>query len=112
MSISTNPKASLTDTATNVNAPKLKELINTPGKKFAFIGLICSQLLIFGFFAIAGVIGTVFHLSVEQIASLGGGLWLLGEVMFFACIAILGRPVFNTLKTQMKTWLKSSKVQK
>ncbi|BEU05322.1 hypothetical protein OAG1_41220 [Agarivorans sp. OAG1] len=107
----TSTKPVLETPVTNLQAPQLKELINTPWKKLAFVGLLCSQLLIFGFLAVAGVIGAVISLSAVQIASLGGGLWVLGEVMFFASIAILGKPAFIILKAQAKAWFKYSKTQ-
>ncbi|WP_163132011.1 hypothetical protein [Agarivorans sp. Alg241-V36] len=110
--MSTPSKPTRSAIPTNLKPFELNKLLNTPWKKLALVGLVCSQLLIFGFLAIAGVIGALIHLSVEQIASLGAGLWVLGEVLFFASIAILGKPVFNILKAQAMAWLKRSNIKK
>ncbi|MFH0263438.1 hypothetical protein [Vibrio barjaei] len=99
--MSTLRKSTPTKLDTSTNAPQLKDLVNTPWKKIVFIGLICSQLLIFGFLPIAAAIGGILELTALQIGSLGGSLWALGEVLFFSSIVILGKPVFNILKTKV-----------
>ncbi len=63
--------------------------------------LLISQLLIFLFLPIAGGIGWILAFSAIEIASLGASLWLVGEVLFFSSIAVLGKPVFQVIKVNL-----------
>ena len=87
----------------------LKDLVNTPFKRTMFVVQIISYVLIVGSPFIGGAIGGLFELSVSKTGAIILGLFLAGEVLFYASLAFLGKEVVLLLRDKIKRWFKKTK---
>ncbi|MEN8202547.1 MAG: hypothetical protein ABFS28_08135 [Bacteroidota bacterium] len=84
----------------------LKDLVNTPFKKAMFIVQIISYILIPGSPLIGGAIGGLLGLKAGQIAGLVLGVFIAGEVLFYASLFFLGKEVVLLVRDRLKAWFK------
>ncbi|MBT3422187.1 MAG: hypothetical protein HOD63_16810 [Bacteroidetes bacterium] len=88
---------------------KFKDLINTPFKKVMFGLQILSYILIVGSPAIGGIIGKWMQLVPTKTAGLIVGVFIVGEVLFYATLLFLGKEIVLLIKDHVKKWFKRKK---
>ena len=90
----------------------IKDLANTPFKK-AMLGVqLISYALIVGSPFIGGAIGRSLGLKTAQTGGVILGIFIAGEVLFYASLAFLGKEVVLLIRDKMKGWFKRRKQQK
>lgn len=90
-------------------ARSLKTLVNTPFKKAMFGVQILSYILIMGSPFIGGFMGKRLHLTGVQIGGLIFGIFIAGEILFYASLAFLGKELILLLKEKFKLWFSRRK---
>jgi hypothetical protein len=104
------------DTFTNKKPKKtsrtFSELVNTPFKKALFGVQILSYILIMGSPAIGAISAKWMDLTGSKTGALIVGIFLTGEILFYASLAFLGKELIMVLKDKFKTWLKPTKESK
>jgi len=95
----TNDKA-----ATRVRT--IKDLANTPFKRAMLVVQIISYVLIVGSPLIGGAIGRSLGLKATQTGGVILGVFIAGEVLFYASLAFLGKEVVLLIRDKMKGWFK------
>ena len=98
----TNDKA-----ATRVRT--IKDLANTPFKRAMLVVQIISYVLIVGSPLIGGAIGRSLGLKATQTGGVILGVFIAGEVLFYASLAFLGKEVVLLIRDKMKGWFKRRK---
>ena len=84
----------------------IRDLANTPFKK-AMLGVqLLSYVLIVGSPLIGGFIGRSLGLKASQTGGLILGIFIAGEVLFYASLAFLGKEVVLLIRDKMKSWFK------
>ena len=90
----------------------IKDLANTPFKKAMLVVQLISYVLIVGSPLIGGVIGRTLGLRTAQTGGVILGIFIAGEVLFYASLAFLGKELVLLLRDKMKHWFKRKKVSK
>lgn len=104
------------DTITE-NIPEIKtrtfsDLVNTPFKKVLFGVQILSYILIVGSPAMGAIAGNWLDLTGVKTGGLIFGIFLAGEILFYASLAFLGKELIMVLKDKFKTWFSRTKKSK
>jgi len=90
----------------------IRDLTNTPFKK-AMLGVqVLSYVLIVGSPFIGGTIGRSLGLKAGQTGGLILGIFISGEVLFYASLAFLGKELVLLLRNKMKHWFRKLKRRK
>ncbi len=90
----------------------IKDLANTPFKR-AMLGVqLLSYVLIVGSPLIGGAIGRSLGLKAAQTGGVILGVFIAGEVLFYASLAFLGKEVVLLIRDKMKGWFKRRKKSK
>jgi len=90
----------------------IRDLANTPFKK-AMLGVqALSYVLIVGSPFIGGAIGRSLGLKTAQTGGLILGIFICGEVLFYASLAFLGKELVLLLRDKMKHWFRKLKRRK
>jgi len=84
----------------------IKDLANTPFKRAMLVVQIISYVLIVGSPLIGGAIGRSLGLKATQTGGLILGIFIAGEVLFYASLAFLGKEVVLLIRDKMKGWFK------
>ncbi len=84
----------------------IRDLVNTPFKKAMFAVQILSYILIVGSPFIGGGIGGLLDLKASRTGGLILGIFITGEVLFYASLAFLGKEIVLLIRTKMKMWFK------
>ncbi|MDA3890230.1 MAG: hypothetical protein PF517_01045 [Salinivirgaceae bacterium] len=100
------------NTDTNAAPKTIKSIVNTPLKKFIFVFQILSWFLIVGSPIIGGLIGKVLNLKAAAIAGVIFGVFIAGEILFYATLALLGKELILLIKYKSKTWFAKLKNKK
>ena len=87
----------------------IKDLVNTPFKKAMLVIQLLSYVLIVGSPVIGGFIGRSLGLKASHTGGLILGVFIAGEVLFYASLAFLGKEVVLLLRDKMKRWFKKKK---
>jgi hypothetical protein len=90
----------------------IKDLANTPFKR-AMLGVqLLSYVLIVGSPFIGAAIGRSLGLKAAQTGGVILGVFIAGEVLFYASLAFLGKEVVLLIREKMKGWFKKKNRQK
>ncbi len=90
----------------------IKDLANTPFKR-AMLGVqLLSYVLIVGSPFIGAAIGRSLGLKAAQTGGVILGVFIAGEVLFYASLAFLGKEVVLLIRDKMKGWFKRRKSSK
>jgi len=90
----------------------IKDLANTPFKR-AMLGVqLLSYVLIVGSPFIGSAIGRSLGLKAAQTGGLILGVFIAGEVLFYASLAFLGKEVVLLIRDKVKGWIKKLSRQK
>ena len=90
----------------------IRDLANTPFKR-AMLGVqLLSYILIVGSPLIGGTIGRSLGLKAAQTGGVILGVFIAGEVLFYASLAFLGKEVVLLIRDKMKGWFKRRKKSK
>ena len=90
----------------------IRDLANTPFKR-AMLGIqVLSYVLIVGSPLIGGAIGRSLGLKTAQTGGVILGVFIAGEVLFYASLAFLGKEVVLLIRDKMKGWFKRRKKSK
>ena len=90
----------------------IKDLANTPFKR-AMLGVqLLSYVLIVGSPFIGAAIGRSLGLKAAQTGGVILGVFIAGEVLFYASLAFLGKEVVLLIRDKMKGWFKRRKKSK
>ena len=87
----------------------IKDLANTPFKRAMLVVQIASYVLIVGSPLIGGAIGRSLGLKATQTGGVILGVFIAGEVLFYASLAFLGKEVVLLIRDKMKGWFKRRK---
>ena len=98
----TNDKA-----ATRVRT--IRDLANTPFKRAMLVVQVISYVLIVGSPLIGGAIGRSLGLKATQTGGVILGVFIAGEVLFYASLAFLGKEVVLLIRDKMKGWFRRRK---
>ena len=90
----------------------IKDLANTPFKKAMLVVQLLSYVLIVGSPLIGGAIGRSLELKAAQTGAVILGIFIAGEVLFYASLAFLGKELVLLLRDKMKHWFKRKKHSK
>lgn len=90
----------------------IKDLANTPFKKAMLVVQLISYVLIVGSPLIGGAIGRSLELKAAQTGGVILGIFIAGEVLFYASLAFLGKELVLLLRDKMKHWFKRKKRSK
>ena len=80
----------------------IRDLVNTPFKKFMFGVQILSYILIPGSPIIGGFIGRALDLKTGQTAGLILGIFITGEILFYGSLFFLGKELLLILRDKFK----------
>ena len=96
-----------TKTPQSENRPgTLKGLVNTPWKKAMLIVQLISYVLIVGSPLIGGAIGGLMGMKASRIGGLIFGIFLAGEVLFYASLAFLGKEIVLLIRDLVRARFK------
>ena len=84
----------------------IRDLANTPFKRAMLVVQIISYVLIVGSPLIGGAIGRSLGLKATQTGGLILGIFIAGEVLFYASLAFLGKEIVLLIRDKMKVWFK------
>ena len=84
----------------------IKDLANTPFKRAMLVVQVISYVLIVGSPLIGGAIGRSLGLKATQTGGLILGIFIAGEVLFYASLAFLGKEIVLLIRDKMKGWFK------
>ena len=84
----------------------IKDLANTPFKRAMLVVQIISYVLIVGSPLIGGAIGRSLGLKATQTGGVILGVFIAGEVLFYASLAFLGKEIVLLIRDKMKGWFK------
>ena len=98
----TNDKA-----ATRVRT--IRDLANTPFKRAMLVVQVISYVLIVGSPLIGGAIGRSLGLKATQTGGVILGVFIAGEVLFYASLAFLGKEVVLLIRDKIKGWFRRRK---
>lgn len=87
----------------------MKDLVNTPFKKAMLVVQIISYVLIVGSPLIGGAIGRFLGLKAGQTGGVILGIFIAGEVLFYASLLFLGKEVVLLIRDRFKAWFKRKK---
>ena len=87
----------------------IRDLVNTPFKKAMLVVQLISYVLIVGSPLIGGIIGRSLGLKAAQTGGVILGIFIAGEVLFYASLAFLGKELVLLLRDKMKGWFKRRK---
>jgi hypothetical protein len=87
----------------------IRDLANTPFKRAMLVVQIASYVLIVGSPLIGGAIGRLLGLKATQTGGMILGIFIAGEVLFYASLAFLGKEVVLLIRDKMKGWFKRRK---
>ena len=87
----------------------IRDLANTPFKRAMLVVQIASYVLIVGSPLIGGAIGRSLGLKATQTGGVILGVFIAGEVLFYASLAFLGKEVVLLIRDKMKGWFKRRK---
>jgi len=87
----------------------LRDLVKTPLKKTMFVIQILSYLLILGSPVIGAVLGKTFNLSTGQTAGMILGVFIAGEILFYASLAFIGKEMILFLRDRILRFFRSRK---
>ena len=90
-------------------ARTIRDLANTPFKRAMLVVQIASYVLIVGSPLIGGAIGRLLGLKATQTGGVILGIFIAGEVLFYASLAFLGKEVVMLIRNKMKGWFKRRK---
>ena len=102
----TNQEASSQET-TRVRT--IRDLVTTPFKKAMLVVQLISYVLIVGSPLIGGMIGRSLGLKAAQTGGVILGIFIAGEVLFYASLAFLGKELVLLLRDKIKGWFKRRK---
>jgi len=94
---------------TSTRTRTLRDLANTPFKRAMLVVQIASYVLIVGSPVIGGAIGRSLGLKAAQTGGIILGIFIAGEVLFYASLAFLGKEVVLLIRDKMKGWFKKRK---
>jgi len=84
----------------------IKDLANTPFKRAMLVVQVISYVLIVGSPLIGGALGRSLGLKAAQTGGLILGIFIAGEVLFYASLAFLGKEIVLLIRDKMKGWIK------
>lgn len=84
----------------------IKDLANTPFKRAMLVVQVISYVLIVGSPLIGGALGRSLELKAAQTGGVILGIFIAGEVLFYASLAFLGKEVVLLIRDKMKGWFK------
>ncbi len=87
----------------------IRDLVNTPFKKAMLVVQLISYVLIVGSPLIGGIIGRSLGLKAAQTGGVILGIFIAGEVLFYASLAFLGKELVLLLRDKIKGWFKKRK---
>ena len=87
----------------------IRDLVNTPFKKAMFAVQILSYVLIVGSQFIGGAIGGLLDLKASRTGGLILGIFITGEVLFYASLAFLGKEIVLLIRAILKMWFNRKK---
>jgi len=87
----------------------IRDLANTPFKKAMLVVQLISYVLIVGSPLIGGFIGRSLGLKASQTGGLILGVFIAGEVLFYASLAFLGKEIVLLIRDKMKGRYKRKK---
>lgn len=96
----------------NIEATRVRtfrDLVNTPFKKTMLVVQFISYVLIVGSPLIGGFIGRSLGLKASQTGGVILGIFIAGEVLFYASLAFLGKEVVLLIRDRIKGWFKRKK---
>ena len=84
----------------------IKDLANTPFKRAMLVVQVISYVLIVGSPLIGGALGRSLELKAAQTGGVILGIFIAGEVLFYASLAFLGKEIVLLIRDKMKGWFK------
>ena len=90
----------------------IRDLANTPFKRAMLAVQLLSYVLIVGSPLIGGAIGRSLGLKAAQTGGVILGVFIAGEVLFYASLAFLGKEIVLLIRDKMKGWFKRRKRSK
>lgn len=87
----------------------IRDLANTPFKRAMLVVQIISYILIVGSPFIGGLLGRSLGLKTAQTGGLILGIFIAGEVLFYASLAFLGKEIVLLIRDRLKGWFKKRK---
>jgi len=100
----------MTDQQRNDKVPPrnrtIRDLANTPFKRAMLVVQISSYVLIVGSPLIGGIIGRSLGLKAAQTGGVILGVFIAGEVLFYASLAFLGKEIVLLIRDKLKGWFK------
>lgn len=84
----------------------IRDLANTPFKKAMLVIQLISYVLIVGSPLIGGFIGRSLGLKASGTGGLILGIFIAGEILFYASLAFLGKEIVLLIRDKMKGWFK------
>lgn len=84
----------------------IKDLANTPFKRAMLVVQVMSYVLIVGSPLIGGALGRSLGLKAAQTGGVILGIFIAGEVLFYASLAFLGKEIVLLIRDKMKGWFK------
>ena len=87
----------------------IRDLVSTPFKKAMLVVQLISYVLIVGSPLIGGIIGRSLGLKAAQTGGVILGIFIAGEVLFYASLAFLGKELVLLLRDKIKGWFKRRK---
>jgi hypothetical protein len=89
----------------------VKDMVNTPFKKAMFAVQILSYFLIVGSPFIGAALARFLELNGKQTVGMIFGVFLVGEILFYASLFFLGKELILLLKDKMKQWLRRKRIK-
>ena len=96
----------------NIGSPRvrtIKDLANTPFKKAMLVVQLISYVLIVGSPLIGGALGRSLELKAAQTGGVILGIFIAGEILFYASLAFLGKELVLLLRDKIKLWFRRKK---
>lgn len=90
----------------------IRNIVNTPFKKVVFVFQVLSWFLIVGSPFIGGAIGKILGSSMGVTGGIIFGVFIAGEILFYATLAFLGKELILVIKDKSKIWFKRFKKSK
>ena len=84
----------------------IRDLANTPFKRAMLAVQLLSYVLIVGSPLWGGAIGRSLGLKTAQTGGVILGVFIAGEVLFYASLAFLGKEIVLLIRDKMKGWFK------
>ena len=95
-----------TDKTGTTRTRTIRDLASTPFKKAMLVVQLISYVLIVGSPLIGGFIGRSLGLKASGTGGIILGIFIAGEILFYASLAFLGKEIVLLIRDKMKGWFK------